>query len=393
MIQRHLESELKALLGQSPVVAIIGARQVGKTTLAKAILALIGGESLYLDLERPADQAALQDPERFLDRHADTLVVIDEVQLRSDLFPILRSLVDRDRKPGRFLLLGSSNPNLMRQSGESLAGRIAYLELSPFLSCEISDSGDRSDALWVRGGFPESFLASTEEQSFRWREDFIQTYLRRDLSVMGYDIRVPALTMDRLWRMLAHLHGQLLNVEKLSAGLGLSQRSIRRYLDILGETFMLRRLEPYHINIKKRLIKTPKTYIRDSGLLHSLLGIASMDALLAHPVVGSSWEGFCIDQITARMPRAWRPFFYRTRAGAEIDLVLETGGSDPPILVECKHSMAPKLARGFWQAREDLKADQAFVVYPGDRDFPLAEGVEAIGLADIGRIWNSERQT
>ncbi len=385
MIKRLLQSSVEKSLEHFPAVGIIGARQVGKTTLAQMIAQNRSTETIYLDLERPADYAALEEPERFLDRHTDKLVIIDEIQQRGELFPVLRSLIDKNRHPGRFLILGSSSPDLMRQSGESLAGRISYHELSAFLLSELPKN--RMDQLWIRGGFPESALAVSEEISVEWRESFVMTYLQKDLSAMGYDIRIPPMTLRRMWQMLAHTHGQLANLSKLAANLELSRQSIRRYLDILQETFMIRILPPYHVNLKKRIVKSSKIYLRDSGLLHTLLAIKNLDDLMGRPVVGASWEGFCLEQIINRMPRGWEAFFYRTQAHAEVDLVLQAGFGQPPILVEFKHSQSPKPTKGFWSAREDLQPQACYVVYPGEMIYPLPDSVEALPLTHIHQIW------
>jgi len=386
-----LENNLCQSLERFPAVGLIGARQVGKTTLAKMIRERWPRESLYLDLERPADYASLSEPERFLVRHADKLVVIDEIQLRAELFPVLRSLIDMDRYAGRFLLLGSSSPDLIRQSGESLAGRIAYHELSPFLLTELSR--DQMDQLWIRGGFPDSVLAISEEASVQWREDFILTYLQRDLTSMGYDIRIPAMALRRFWQMLANLHGQLLNLSQLSTNLEMSRQSVRKYLDILQETFMIRQLQPFHANLKKRLVKTPKVYLRDSGILHTLLGIDTFDNLLGNSMVGMSWEVFCLEQILNRMPRRWEAYFYRTQAGAEVDLVLLPRAADAPILVEFKHSHTPKPTKGFWTAKEDLQPKASFIIYPGESAYPIAESVEVLGPDMIEKIWSMDNRS
>ena len=391
MIGRKLEQQVLVSLGRFPAVGIIGARQVGKTTLAKMLAERMGGGVQYVDLELPSDYAALADPERFLIRHSDKLVIIDEIQLRPELFPALRSLIDMKRRPGRFLLLGSSSPDLIRQSGESLAGRIAYHELSGFSLAEVADIPQETmDTLWCRGGFPESFLADSDDASIQWREDFILTYLQRDLAAMGYDIRTPAVTLRRFWQMLAHSHGQLINVRQLATNLECSRQSVRKYIDIMSETFMVRQLPPYYSNLKKRLVKTPKVYLRCSGLLHTLLGIDSMDELLGHTAMGSSWEGFCMEQVLSDMPRRWDAFFYRTRAGAEIDLVLKPRIDSPPILVEFKHSSAPKLTKGFWDILGDLQSQRSFVIYPGKNSWPIGENVEALPLTQIDRIWETE---
>lgn len=373
-------------LRQFPVVGLIGARQVGKTTLAKMIAREWPGDSIYLDLEKPSDYAALAEPERYLSRLADRLVILDEIQIRGELFPILRSMIDQNRRSGRFLLLGSSSPELLRQSGESLAGRIAYHELTGLSLREMG--AESMDRLWLRGGFPDSFLAESEAASLQWRENFVATYLQRDLSAMGYEIRLPAMTVRRLWQMLAGLQGQPTNQSLLATNLELSRQSIRRILDILQETFMVRQLSPYHANLKKRLVKAPKVYLRDSGILHTLLGIRSMEELLGHPIVGMSWEGFCLEQVLGQMPAGWDAFFYRTQAQAEVDLVVRRGMGEPPILVEFKHSQTPKVSVGFWSVQKDLQPKASYVVYPGPREYPLSNSVEVIPLTAIGRIWD-----
>jgi predicted AAA+ superfamily ATPase len=294
-------------------------------------------------------------------------------------------LIDQNRQSGRFLVLGSSGPELLRQSGESLAGRIVYHELT---GLSLLETGTESiDSLWLRGGFPDSFLAESDVVSMQWRENFVLTYLQRDLSVLGYEIRLPAMTVRRLWQMLAGLQGQPTNQSLLASNLELSRQSIRRILDILQETFMIRQLIPYHANLKKRLVKAPKIYLRDSGILHTLLGIRSMEELLGHPIVGMSWEGFCIEQVLSQMPPGWDTFFYRTQAQAEVDLVLRRGCSDPPILVEFKHSQTPKPTTGFWSVLRDLHPKISYIVYPGMREYPLRENVEVIPLTAIGKIW------
>ena len=386
MIERNLQNDVIASLQHFPAVGLIGARQVGKTTLARAISQSWPGECVYLDLERPADYAVLSEPERSLERYQKQLVIIDEIQTLPSLFPVLRSLIDRARHPGRFLLLGSSSPDLIRQSGESLAGRITYHELPPFVENEVG--AEHTDTLWLRGGFPVSYLAQTDDVSMQWREDFIMTYLQRDLAAMGYNIRLPAITLRRLWQMLAHSHGQLLNLSMLATNLELSRQSLRKYLDILQETFMIRQLMPYHVNLKKRLVKTAKVYVRDSGLLHSLLGVCTWTDLLGHSAVGRSWEGFGLEQILCRLPRQWDAFFYRTQAQAEIDLVLQRGYDSPPILVEFKYARSPKLTKGFWTSKDDIHPQASYVIYPGEHAYPLAEDVEALPLHRLERIWS-----
>ncbi|OHB59028.1 MAG: ATPase [Planctomycetes bacterium RBG_13_44_8b] len=385
MIKRALQAAIMVSLRRFPAVGLIGARQTGKTTLAKMLAESWPQETIYIDLERPADFTALSEPERFLARHNKKLVIIDEVQLRGELFPVLRSLIDMDRHPGRFLLLGSSSPDLIRQSGESLAGRIAYHRLSPFLLSELS--AEQMDTLWLRGGFPPSMLAESDDASLQWRQDFIMTYLQRDLSAMGYDIRIPSMTLRRFWQMLAHTHGQLINFSQLAVNMELSRQSVRKLIDILQETFMIRQIQPFYFNIKKRIVKSPKIYIADSGILHALLGINTLDGLMKHSVVGMSWEGFCIEQIINQMPRGWDAFFYRTAANAEVDLVLQQQVGQPSIFVEFKHSLTPKLTPGFWSAQKDFQPKACYVVYPGTTAYPLTKSVEVLPLAQINKIW------
>lgn len=376
MIVRNLLTLLEARLDQFPAVGLLGPRQAGKTTLALEIAKT--RKSLYLDLESPADRARLSDPEAYLRAHRDTLVILDEVQRAPDLFQPLRGLIDSGRREGRaagqFLLLGSASIDLLRQSGESLAGRIAYLELTGFTVLETG--ADTAERLWIRGGFPDSYLARDDADSLIWRENFIRTYLERDIPQLGP--RVPAETLRRLWTMLAHAQGGLANAAQLARGLGVTGVTIARYLDLLVDLMLVRRLEPLHRNTGKRLIKSPKLYVRDSGVTHALLGLKDRDAVLGHPVAGPSWEGFVIECLLASAPASTRASFYRTSAGAEIDLVLETGGRR--LAVEIKRSTAPRLTKGFHTACDDIQPDQAFAVHPGADRFPLGQGVEAISL-------------
>lgn len=385
MINRLLEEDILKSLHRFPAVGLIGARQVGKTTLAKMIAQQCQQQTIYLDLERPTDYAALNEPEFFLSKNSDKLIIIDEIQLRGDLFPVLRSLIDEDRRPGRFLLLGSSSPDLIRQSGESLAGRIAYHELSPLCINELSDN--QQDLLWMRGGFPDSVLAGSEDASIQWREDFIMSYLQRDLAFMGYDIRIPAMKLRRFWQMLAHSHGQLANFSQLAMNMELSKQSITRYIDILQETFMIRQLQPFHTNLKKRLVKSPKIFIRDSGIFHTLIGIDSFNGLLSSPALGMSWEGFCMEQILSQIPRSWNVSFYRSQAGAEIDLVLQQRYGQPPIFIEFKYSQSPKPLRGFWEAKNDLQPKACYLIYPGSQHYQISNSVEVLPLSQIDKIW------
>lgn len=373
MIRRRIQSTIIASLNRFPAVVLIGPRQVGKTTLAKAIAAEFP-RSLLLDLERPADLAKLADAELFLSRLADRLVVLDEVQRSPELFAVLRVLIDQDRRPGRFLLLGSASPALLRQTSESLAGRVVFHELGPFDLAEIRPQGERLSRFWERGGYPLSWLASTEADSVDWREAFIQTHLERDLPSFG--IRVPGIHLRRFWQMLAHSHGQLWNASRLASSFGVSAPTMQHYLEILESTYMVRRLLPLTPNLGKRLTKSPKIYIQDSGLLHCLLGIRSVDELYGHPVAGASWEGWILEQLFRILGPAWRLSFYRTAAGAEMDVVAERGTRR--LAFEMKLGTAPAPTKGFWQALADVKPEAAYVVAPVEAEYPVAETVHVI---------------
>ncbi|OGQ98937.1 MAG: hypothetical protein A2505_03370 [Deltaproteobacteria bacterium RIFOXYD12_FULL_55_16] len=378
---RRLEQEVAACLRDFPAVAILGPRQCGKSTLAKKIIGN-RADSVYLDLELPSDVLKLSEPELFLGRHTDKLVCLDEIQRLPEIFPVLRSLIDANRSNGRFLILGSASHELIRQGSETLAGRIAYLELTPFLLAEI-EARHTSEALhryWLRGGFPDSFLADSEETGRRWRQNFIRTFLERDIPQLG--VSIPAETLRRVWQLCAHSTGQIFNASLLGANLGVSHTTMRRYIDLLSHTFMLRVLPPLGANLKKRLVKSPKIYLRDTGLLHSLLRIDSFDDLLGHPALGASWESLVIENLTAAMPD-WEASFYRTAAGAEIDLVMTRGRRK--IAIECKASVAPKPTRGFWSALDDLGVDAAWIITPGNEHYPLAPKVMVSNLNDFLR--------
>lgn len=374
-INRKIEPDVKKNLKDFPVVAILGPRQCGKSTLAKRIISL-RKKSVYLDLELESDLRKIADPELFLSHHEDKLVCIDEIQRVPDFFKVLRGVIDQKRRNGRFLILGSASRDLIRQSSETLAGRICYMDLTPFLFSEISNTG-KADLmkLWTRGGFPESLLSRSNQSSVTWRENFIRTYLERDIPQLGFNI--PARTLKRLWTMLAHSHGQILNSSRLGESIGVSHTTIRSYLDILSQTFMIRLLQPFHANVKKRLIKSSKVYIRDSGILHSLLGIGNKNDLFGHPVFGSSWEGFSLENILAAYP-GYEPYFYRTSSGVEIDLVLEK--SKKRIAFEFKSSKCPALSKGFYQALKDLSIDRAYIVSPVDEQYLLKQRVTVAPL-------------
>jgi len=382
MIDRIAQPVVQAHLEQFPAVALLGPRQVGKTTLAKAIAAQ--RSSIYLDLEAPADRARLADPVLYLSRHEDKLVVLDELHRVPELFRSLRGLIDEGRtrglRSGRFLLLGSASMDLLRQSGESLAGRIAYVELTPLGVLETD--APVQDRLWLRGGFPDSFLATDDAGSFVWLDNFIRTYLERDIPEFGP--RIPAETVRRFWTMLAHAHSGLLNAANLARGLAVDGKTVARYLDLLVDLLLVRRLPPLHANTRKRLVRAPKVYVRDSGVVHALLGIGNSEALLGHPIVGPSWEGFIMENLIAAAPDSTAASFYRTAAGAEIDLVLDLPGG-ARWAIEIKRGLAPKLGKGFHQARSDLTPTRCFVVYCGRERYSPASDIEAISVDDLAQ--------
>ena len=384
MIDRQLFPTLEAALADYPAVTLLGARQVGKTTLARQI-----GDArsaVYLDIERPSDRQKLTDSEAYLSLHSLRLVILDEVQHMPELFPVLRSLIDEGRRTGqttgRFLLLGSATGELLRQSGESLAGRVAYLELPPLQMPELAE--DQQNRLWLRGGFPNSLLASSDTKSLDWRQNLISTYLERELP--SYGSRLPAQTLRRLWTMLAHLQGGLLDVSQLAKGLMIDAKTVHRYLDMLGDLMLLRKLPPWHSNLGKRLVKSPKIYVRDSGLLHALLGLATHDALLAHPVVGNSWEGFVIETLLNAAPRNAQCGFYRSSNGAEIDLLIDAPGLGL-MAIEVKKGSNTKPRRGFYSACEDLQPTHKFLVHSGadGQPYPVGDGVIALGLRHLAQ--------
>jgi len=372
---------VRSRLVESPAVVLLGPRQSGKTTLALALAQ--DRPSLYLDLESERDRAKLAEPELYLPRHLDQLVILDEVHRAPGLFPVLRGIIDEARRNGHrsglYLLLGSAALELLRQSGETLAGRVSFMELQPFDVTEV-EAESPPDELWLRGGFPESFLAPTSGASMRWRRDFIRSYLERDIPALGP--RIPAETLRRFWQMLAHLQGSLLNVAHLARNLGVDVKTAGRYLDLLTDLLLLRRLPAWHANVGKRLVKSPKVYVRDSGLVHALLEIQDYDALMSHPVVGASWESFVLEQILAVAPEGANGYHYRTSGGAEVDLVMRF--SDARVwVVEVKRSLKPHVSRGFHSACEDLAPERRLVVYPGAETFPMRNGVEAMPLETL----------
>lgn len=383
MIARAILADLQRALGRLSAAALLGPRQVGKTTLARQLAQSLDG--VYLDLENFRDREKLTDPRLFLAAHENRLVVFDEVQRSPGLFEALRGIIDEGRarglRTGRFLLLGSASLELLRQSGETLAGRIAFLEMTPLHALEVPE--DPLESLWTRGGFPESYLCKTDELSLDWRVDLIRTYLERDIPQFGP--RIPAETLRRFWTMLAHNQGGLHNASKVATGLEISPQTATRYTDLLVDLLLVRRLQPYHVNVGKRLVKSPKLYIRDSGLLHALLNLRDRDALLGHPVAGGSWEGYVIENLLSAGPARAVPGFYRTSGGAEVDLVLELPGGER-WAIEIKRGQSSNPSRGFYEACQDLKPARKFVVYAGADRFPLGAGVEAIGLRALMEV-------
>ena len=380
MIERRQAKQVASLLQHTPAVVLIGPRQVGKTTLALEI----GGErdAVYLDLESEPDRGRLAEPHLYFADHADELVILDEIQRAPGIFEALRGTIDQGRREekgdGRFLLLGSAAIDLLAQSGETLAGRVAFVELAPFDVLEVGPR--RQDELWIRGGFPPSFLAAGDEESLRWRTDFIRTYLERDIPQLGP--RIPAETLRRLWTMLAHNQGGLLNAAQLARGLGVTGATIGHYLDLMVDLLLVRRLQPRLANIGKRLVRSPKVYVRDSGLVHALLGLVDKEAIRGHPGAGASWEGFAIENAIGAAGERAEPSFYRTSGGAEIDLIL-SWRDGREWAIEVKRSASPRLERGMRSALEDLEPERSFVVYPGDERYRLGPETEAIGLAEL----------
>ena len=386
MIVCHSHRTVREALGRQAAVALIGPRQVGKTTLALEIVNET--DALYLDLETRAGRAKLADPALFLRSYEDRLVILDEIHRVPELFSELRGLIDqgrqRGRRTGRFLILGSASIGLLRQSRESLAGRIEYVELNPLSALEVATDDDSLNSLWVRGGFPDSFLARNDTDSLIFRRDFIRTYLERDVPQFGR--RIPPETLEHLWTMLAHDQGTLLNASRLASSLSVSAPTVTGYIDLLVDLLLVRRLRPFYANVRKRLVKSPKVYVRDSGVVHALLGIADHNSLAGHPVVGASWEGFVIENLLSAAPPGTKASFYRTSAGAEVDLVLELPGSRGPWAIEIKHSLSASLSRGFRNALEDLKPERSFVVTAGSDRYQVAKDVEAIGLREMASL-------
>lgn len=391
MIQRYAQATLTRRLRSGAAVVLLGPRQVGKTTMARALADDWPAGATYLDLERAADIRRLSDPDAYLRSQAPRLTVLDEVHRAPALAETLRGVIDDNRRAGfrsgQFLLLGSASLDLMRTSSESLAGRVSYLDLAGIGIDEAAGSDIDADVVWLRGGFPDSLTADSDGDSLRWRQDLIRTYLEREVPMVAP--RMPAETLRRLWTMLAHSSGSLLNASRVAAGLGVSSPTVSRYVDLLVDLGLVRRLSPWHANVGKRVTKSPKVHVRDSGLLHALLEIESLDHLLGHPVVGASYESFAVENLLAAVGDRWQPYHYRTARGDEIDLVLVSGGR-PVIAVEVKHSTAPTVSAGFHRATADLAVDQRLVVFPGTDGF-AHDGVEFVGLAEaVTRLRNAE---
>ena len=388
-VPRTARKEVAELLEIFPAVGVLGPRQIGKTSLVNRLLREYEPDNaIYLDLERPADLSKLDDADVFLASTADKLVVIDEVQRVDGLFPVLRGAIDRQRRPGRFVLLGSASPTMLRTSGESLAGRVAYVKLSGLSRREVSDFADL-ESHWLRGGFPDSLLAPSDRASLLWRTNFIATYVERELPTLG--LRADPSLMRRMWRMLGHLSGQLLNEQSLARALDLDVRTVKRYLDFFEEAYLVRRLSPYAANTKKRLVKSPKIYLRDVGLLHALLGVRDFVDLSGRVERGASWETLCVEEIATHLEMGEELSFYRTSHGAEVDVVIERHGA-PGIAIEIKASSAPKPSRGFYGACDDLGIEHRYALGLVEEAYPLAHGVRAIGLRDVSDVLRAYRR-
>lgn len=377
LIKRTIEDFVFQNLRIFPAVALLGPRQCGKSTLARMLASKLSS-FIYLDLQNPVDLNKLTDPQLFFDTNPDATICIDEIQLMPGLFSVLRSVIDKDRRNGRFILLGSASRDLLQQTSESLAGRIGLVELAPFTINELNNETFHINKFWLRGGYPDSYLSSSDDDSKLWRENFIRTYIERDIPQLGFQI--PALQLRRLLSMCAHNQGQLLNSSKLGESLGLTHPTIRRHIDLLEQTFVLRTLLPFEANVKKRLVKSPKVYIRDSGILHRLLLIDSFNDLIGNPIFGPSWEGLVIENIICNF-REWNPWFYRSAKGDELDLILTKGTKI--LAIECKASTAPQLTKGFWNALEDVQPDHTFVIAPVNEEYDIKQNVTVCGISNF----------
>ncbi len=377
MIERFVSGKLKSLLGYFPVTAIVGPRQVGKTTLARLIVKSIKKESIYIDLENDKDRAKLEDPILFFENNMHKCVILDEIQRMPELFPTLRSMIDQKREAGRFVVLGSASPDLIRDSSESLAGRIAYIELSPFNISELPKRKEKQQIHWLRGGFPDAYLAPSDELCSDWQMNFIKTYVERDLPALG--LNVDRNILRKLWQMIAHSHGSILNMANLGKSLELSINTIKRYLSLMEAAFLIRQLQPYSTNMKKRLVKSPKIFVRDSGILNHLLNINSWEEMEGHPMLGNSWEGYVIEQIIQKLPKNTEAYFYRTHDGSEMDLVL-VQANKVVNSIEIKYASIPQLTKGNLLAFEDLKAKNNFVITPNSDDYLISKNIRVCSL-------------
>ncbi len=388
LIKRSIEDFVLQNLKIFPAVALLGPRQCGKSTLAKMLSEKIPS-FLYLDLQNPADLNKLSDPILFFGANSEATICIDEIQLLPEIFSVLRSVIDQNRKNGRFILLGSASRELIKQTSESLAGRIGLIELHPFSINELNKLPDfQLNKFWLRGGYPESYLSDTDDDSKIWRENFIRTYIERDIPQLG--IQIPALQLRRLLTMCAHNHGQLINLSKFGESLSLTHPTVRRYIDLLEQTFILRTLQPFEVNVKKRLVKSPKVFVRDTGILHQLLLIDTFNDLMGNPVFGSSWEGLVIENIISNL-RDWSPYFYRSASGDEIDLVLTKGSRI--IAIECKASASPTLTKGFWKSVEVIKPEKVFVIVPLSGTYPIKQNITVCGITDFWEKFNIQNPT
>jgi len=378
MIARLLTPELKKLLGFFPAVAIIGPRQCGKTTIAKALMDQTGRSAIYLDLESPADRNKLTEAEMFLLDNTDKLIVLDEIQRMSELFPVLRSVIDQKREAGRFIILGSANPVIMRDSSESLAGRIAYKQLAPF---NLLETGSETlERLWLRGGFPEAYLPVDVTQAQQWIENFVTTYTERDLPILG--LNVSPTILFNLWKIAASAQGALLNANSISRSMGLTSPTVQKYIDFMENAFLLNRLMPFHVNISKRLVKSSKLYVRDSGILHYLTNSFDENTFKTNYQTGASWEGFVVEQIKQLLPSKLQMYFYRTQSGTECDLVIASG-IKPIAAMEIKFSLSPKMTKGFTLALQDLRTKGNFIIVPGGESYQLKENVIVVSLFEF----------
>ena len=377
-VERKIENTVRQYLKIFPVVAVLGPRQCGKSTLVKS-LATHWGDSVYLDLQNDMDLGKLDQPTYFFESNQDKIICLDEIQLVPQLFSVLRSVVDNNRQNGKYILLGSASRDLIQQTSESLAGRIGMVYLSPFTVNELNNlDGFSLNTFWLRGGFPDSYLAQNDDFSKIWRDNFVKTFVERDIPQLGFQI--PALQLKRLLMMCAHNQGQVVNYSKLGESLGLTHPTIKRYVDLLEQTFIVRTLQPFEVNVKKRLVKSPKVFVRDSGLLHQLLAISDYNSLLGHPVFGSSWEGVVVENVIVNYPD-WDYYFYRTATGDELDLILTKGNQR--IAIECKASTAPKLTKGFYRALDVIKPQQTFVIIPTQVSYSVAPNITVCGLSEF----------